>query len=297
MRILITGITGLLGTSIYQMAEKEHDMVGIYHPKRHLQAPFNVPVFSVNVSDVIEMENIISSFKPDVIIHTAGIGNVDYTEQNKEEAYKINVVGTNNIVKICEENKIRLVYISSNAVFNGNDPLYSENDNTTPINYYGVLKVEAENLVKSSNVDWVILRPILMYGWPYPGERENHVVFWIKNLRSGKPIKVVDNVYSKPLYSRSCAEAILEIVEQNKNGIYHVAGSDHISLYEFSMITAEVFQLDRDLITPVPDSYFSELTLRPRDTSFSTEKLERDTGYKPMSVREGLLHMKTSQIK
>jgi dTDP-4-dehydrorhamnose reductase len=297
MRILITGITGLLGRSLYNTTRKEHKLCGLYYPERDLPITFDIPVFPINITEKKIMAKIIKDFKPDVVIHTAGIGNVDYAEQNKEEAHRINVGGTRTIIDLCEQNDIRLIYISSNAVFNGNDPLYSETDSTGPIHYYGKLKVEAEELVKSIKTDWVIVRPILMYGWPYPAERSNLVVFWLNTLRSCQPIKVVDNVYSKPLYSHSCAEAIWAIIDQKKKGLYHVAGLDHLSLYEFALLTANVFQLNEKLINPVPDSYFPELTPRPRDTSFSTEKIERELGFKPMSVREGLLHMKMSEEK
>lgn len=293
--MLITGITGLLGRSLYATSRGQHEIGGVYYPERDLPIPFKIPIYAIDAAERKGMFTALKVFKPDVIIHTAGIGNVDYAEQNKEETYKINVGGTQEIIDLCEENKIRLIYISSNAVFNGEDPLYSENDVVTPINYYGQLKVKAEKMVKSSKADWAIVRPILMYGWPYPGERGNHVVYWVNTLRSGQTIKVVDNVYSKPLYSDSCAEAIWEIIRQGKQDLYHVAGGDHISLYEFALATADVFKLDKGLITPVPDTYFPELAPRPRDTSFSTEKIEKELGFKPVSVREGLLQMKRSE--
>ena len=134
-----------------------------------------------------------------------------------------------------------------------------------------------------------------MYGWPYPGERDNPVSWWVRSLRTGKPIKVVDDVYSKPLYSEQCAEVVWAVIRQNSLGLFHVAGRDHISLYDFALVTADVFGLDRSLITPVPDSYFPELAQRPRDTSFATEKMERELGVRPLSVRDGLLHMRDDE--
>jgi len=160
-------------------------------------------------------------------------------------------------------------------VFDGRTPFYTETDLVNPINYYGQLKVEAENIVKGSNIPWAIVRPILMYGWPYPGERDNPVVWWVRSLGNGKPIKVVDNVFSKPLPAWSCAEVIWAVLQQNRSGIYHAAGRAHVSLYEFALQTAEVFGLDGNLITPVPDSYFPEIAPRPRDTSFDTTKMKQ----------------------
>jgi dTDP-4-dehydrorhamnose reductase len=180
-------------------------------------------------------------------------------------------------------------------VFDGRAPLYSETTPVNPINYYGQLKVEAENVVRKSGIPWAIVRPILMYGWPYAGERDNPVVWWVNSLKNSKPIKVVDNVLSKPLPSWSGAEVLWAIIQQNRTGIYHAAGQDHISLYRFALLTAEVFGLDAGLITPVPDSYFPEIAPRPQDTSFDTTKMETELGVKTVGVRDGLLKMKTER--
>jgi dTDP-4-dehydrorhamnose reductase len=155
--------------------------------------------------------------------------------------------------------------------------------------------VEAEKVVGASGVPWAIVRPILMYGWPYPGERDNPVVWWVRALENGQPIKVVDNVFSKPLPVWSCSEAVWAVVRQERTGIYHVAGQDHISLYQFALLTAAVFGLDANLITPVPDSYFPEIAPRPQDTSFDTTKMETELQVKPVGVKDGLLRMKAER--
>ena len=109
-------------------------------------------------------------------------------------------------------------------------------------------------------------------------------------------MKVVDNVFSKPLPAWFCAEVIWEIVKKNRTGIYHAAGRDHISLYQFALETAQVFNLDATLIAPVPDSYFPEIAPRPKDTSFDTTKIERELRVKPVGVRDGLLRMKSEEF-
>jgi dTDP-4-dehydrorhamnose reductase len=241
------------------------------------------------------MQSIFEWANPDVVIHTAAVGSVDFAEKNREETRKVNVGGTEVVAALCQIFKSRLIYISSNAVFDGRAPFYSETAPVNPINYYGQLKVEAENIVRESSVPWVIVRPILMYGWPYQGERDNPVVWWVRSLEDGKPIKVVDNVFSKPLPAWSCAEVVWEVIRQHRTGIYHVAGRDHLSLYQFALQVAEVFDLDARLITPVPDSYFPEIAPRPRDTSFDTTKMENELGVKTIGVKEGLLRMKSER--
>jgi dTDP-4-dehydrorhamnose reductase len=294
-RVLITGGTGLLGVAIQQSAPKDILGFSVYYPERSLPVSLPFSVLSADVCDRMKMQAVFERVKPDVVIHAAAIGSVDFAEQNREETKRVNVGGTEVVVELCQNFQSRLIYISSNAVFDGRTPLYSETTSVNPINYYGQLKVDAENVVHKSNIPWAIARPILMYGWPYPGERDNPVVWWVRSLENGKPIKVVDNVFSKPLPAWSCAEVIWALIQQNRTGIYHAAGRDHVSLYQFALLTAEVFGLDAGLITPVPDSYFPEIAPRPQDTSFDTTKMETQLRVKTVGVKDGLSKMKTER--
>jgi dTDP-4-dehydrorhamnose reductase len=294
-RVLITGGTGLLGVALQKRAPSNSEGFTSYFPERSLPVPLPFPILAADVSDRKQMQSVFEWAKPDVVIHTAAIGSVDFAERNREETRKVNVGGTEVVAALCEIFKSRLIYISSNAVFDGRTPFYSETTPVNPINYYGQLKVEAENIVRKSSVPWAIVRPIMMYGWPYQGERDNPVVWWVRSLENGKPIKVVDNVFNKPLPAWSCAEVIWEVIRQNRTGIYHAAGRDHLSLYEFALQVAEIFELDAKLITPVPDSYFPEIAPRPRDTSFNTSKMESELGVKPVGVKDGLVCMKSAR--
>lgn len=294
-RVLVTGGTGLLGVAIQQSAPKDIQGFSIYFPERSLPVPLPFPILAADVSDRMEMQSVFEWAKPDVVIHTGAIGSVDFAEINREQTRIINVGGTEVVAELCQIYESRLIYISSNAVFDGRTPLYSETAPVNPINYYGQLKVDAENVVRESTIHWTILRPILMYGWPYQGERDNPVVWWVRSLENNKPIKVVDNVFNKPLPAWSCAEVIWAIIQQNRTGIYHAAGRDHISLYQFALLTAAVFGLNASLITPVPDSYFPEIAPRPKDTSFDTTKMETELGVKTVGVRDGLFKMKAER--
>jgi dTDP-4-dehydrorhamnose reductase len=272
-KILITGGTGLLGVALQRSAPQDIQGFSIYFPERSLPLPLPFPIRAADVSDRREMQAVFEWAQPEVVIHTAAIGSVDYAEKNRDETRKVNRGGTEIVVELCQIFKSRLIYISSNAIFDGRTPFYSETAPLKPINYYGQLKVEAERAVRESSILWAIVRPILMYGWPYPGERDNPVVWWVRSLENGQPIKVVDNVLSKPLPAWSCAEAVWAVIRQNRTGIYHVAGRDHISLY----------------------SYFPEIAPRPQDTSFDTTKMETELEVKPVGVRDGLLKMKAER--
>ena len=169
-RVLITGGTGLLGVAIQRSAPKDIQGFSVYFPERYLPVPLPFSVFAADVSDWMKMQSVFEWAKPDVVIHTAAIGSVDFAERNREETRKVNVGGTEVVVDLCQITKSRLIYISSNAVFDGRTPFYSETAPVNPINYYGKLKVDAETVVRKSSIPWAIVRPILMYGWPYPGD-------------------------------------------------------------------------------------------------------------------------------
>ena len=285
----------MLGVAIQQSAPTGIQGFSIYFPEHSLPVQLPFPILATDVTDRMQMQSVFEWAKPDLVIHTAAIGSVDFAERNREQTRKVNVCGTEVVAQLCQIFKSRLIYISSNAVFDGRTPFYSETAPVNPINTYGQFKVEAENIVRESNIPWAIVRPILMYGWPYHGERDNPVVWWVRSLENGKPIKVVDNVFSKPLPAWSCAEVAWALIQQKRTGIYHAAGRDHISLYQFALLTAEIFGLDANLITPVPDSFFLEIAPRPQDTSFDTSKMENELGVKTIGVKDGLVRMKSER--
>lgn len=248
----------------------------------------------LDISDKDAVLNTVRRIKPDCVIHTASIANVDYVEKNKEEAKKVNLNGTANIIEACLEADAKLIYISSNAVFDGQKPPYSENDPLNPINYYGQLKVAEEELVRRSGLKYAIVRAILMYGWNLPVERKNPVTWLIEILEVGKEINIVDDIYCNPLFVNDCCEVIWKIVALNKEGTFHVGGRDEISRYEFACLTAETFGLDVNLINPVKNSFFKDLASRPQNTTYCIDKIKKELGVFPLGVREALEIMKRS---
>jgi dTDP-4-dehydrorhamnose reductase len=296
-RILITGSTGLLGRALLETLPEGIEVFGTYLPIRPPVVQMPCPFFPLDVQDKSQVAQVLAQTQPDTVIHTASIGSVDYSEHHREESWAVNVGGTQNIGRACARQHAKLIFISSNAVFDGEHPFYSEEAPVNPINYYGQLKVEGEEWVKSSGLEYAIVRPILMYGWHSPIERGNWVTSWLRSLNQGQRVKVVEDVGTKPLYALNCAEVLWAVIAQHQTGIYHAAGADHITLYQFAQATAEVFGLDAALIDPVPSSYFPEIAPRPKDTSFDTTKMERELGVRAWGVRDGLRHMQRTEVR
>lgn len=293
MKVLITGATGLLGKSLIQRSRKDHSIFGIYVGGYFMHDSANLEYHIADIQNTALLKEVVDPIDIDVVIHTAGIADVDACERDYEAAYQSNVIGSKNVIELCRKKGARLVYISTNAVFDGEKAPYSEDDRVNPINRYGAMKLECENMVARALKDSLIVRPILMYGWNHESERKNLVTALLDKLGSGHTVNIVNDIYDNPLCAYSCAEAMWTLIEKGLNGIYHIAGRDIVSRYEYALTIADVFGLDQSLIKPVDSSFFPNIAPRPKNTSYKTTKLERDIGFVPLGLREGLLSMKS----
>lgn len=288
-KVVFTGITGLLGGYFLKKEILGFDITGISN-KNIKQDGKNF--FQIDITKKDRFKELINQLSPDIIIHAASIGNVDYCEKNPEEALKVNVEGTKNIIAAAKEVGSRLVFISSNAVYDGESAPYDEESSQNPVDVYGKTKVEGERLIKESGLSYAILRLITMYGWPQTGGRGNPVTWVIDNLKKGQKINVVCDVYNNHLWAAQAAEVIWKVIKENKKGEYNIAGGDCISRYNLALKVAEVFNLDSSLINSVGSDFFKGLAKRPKNTCFDTTKMEKRLGIKPLSVDEGLKLMK-----
>lgn len=297
MKILITGGTGLLGKALIWAVGGKYEITATFIGDYEMRDTMQVKYRKLDIRGKDGYFSLFKEVRPDVTIHTAGMNNPDYAQKNKAEAWEMNVGGALNIIKACEESGSRFIYISSNAIYDGNHAPYQEEDKAGPVNYYGQIKLEGEAVTRKANVPWAIVRPMLMYGWNYALERPNVVTTCISKLRKREQVFVYDDVYYSPLYYYSCAEAIRRIIEKNKFEIFNVGGKDRLSIYELIKEAVRVFELDESLLVPVQQGFFKELVKRPRDTSYNTAKMETVLGLKPLKIREGLELMRDEEDK
>ncbi len=288
MYILITGITGLLGTALVEENRNRNRIKGIYIGNYEM---LNSESINYNICDVTNKNEILENFREDkieCIIHAAGIAETDTCEREPDVAYRSNVMGTKNIIELANLKRAKLIYISSNAVFDGKNPPYSEEDRTNPINRYGAIKLECESLIKKNIKNYLIVRPILMYGLNNPHERKCFHMKILEKIIAGERIKVVNDVFENPLITNQCADIIWRLISKDATGLYHVAGKDVLSRYEATKIMAEIFSLDSTLINSVSSDFFSDIALRPKDTSYRTKKIEMELGIQPLGFKEGV---------
>jgi len=252
--------------------------------------------YPLDVSGQAMVTDVVARVHPDVVIHVASVGGVDEAQRDPVRVREVNVNGTQVVGRACARRGVRFVFISSNAVFDGQHPPYTEDAPLHAVNQYGVLKIEAETWIRQGGVPSpLIIRPILMYGWPLAGGRDNVVTRWLSRLERGQSVEVAEDVYSMPLYVDNCAEAIWSAVQQRRVGTYHLAGADRVSLVEFARATARLFDCDEQLVMSVPSAHFTTLAPRPLDTSFVTVKMERELGVRPLGILEGLRIMQRAR--
>jgi len=285
-KVLITGASGLLGRKLARALSEEYRVI-----PTHSTHPVNPDSMRMDIVDGSEVVGVLSEVRPELILHAAAETNVDKCETNRELAWSVNAIGTRNIASACGKIGAKLVYVSTDYVFDGEKGRYSEGDKANPLNYYGATKLEGERFVRELCGDYVVVRTSVLYGW-HPN-RLNFATWVIDSLKSGMRISVAEDHYNSPTLADNLAEAIPKIVEADATGLYHIAGSERISRYDFAMETAEVFGLDRSLVMPVKmEDLKIWVAKRPRDSSLSVYKARNELKVGLLDVHEGLRQMR-----
>ena len=296
MRVVVTGASGLLGRYLIQRGAPGTEFHGISRSDWSMGAAEGCAAHLLDVTNHARLIETLDRIDPDVIIHSAAEGGVDTVEGNPERYRQLNVGVSSGLAAFCSARGIRYVFVSSNAVFGGSGRVYSDDNSHSPVNGYGRLKAEAEDAVMSANAEALIVRPILMYGWPYPERRLNPVVGWIDNLRARRPISVVDDVWTEPLAAWDCADAIWSGVSAHATGAINISGGVRMTLHELAVMTGEAFDLDTSQIRAISSASLPGLAPRPKDTAFDLMRLTNELGVRPMGPAEGLTVLRDTEL-
>jgi dTDP-4-dehydrorhamnose reductase len=289
LRLLITGASGLYGSKLANLAEKDgYKVFSIYN--QH-QAAFGTPVH-LEISNEEQVEKTFKELTPEVVVHAATLTDVDKCELNRELAWKINVQGTENITRAAKTHNAFLLYISSDYIFNGEKGQYKETDSPDPINYYGITKLKAEEQVKTISSDYCIVRASVIYGATPAAGKVNFALWVLKSLKKGEKVRVLVDQWNSPTLNTNLAFMTLEIIERRLTGTFHLSGGTRISRYDFAQMIARTFNIDGSLIIPAKSEEFSWVAPRPRDSSLSTAKAKQMLVNKPLTIEHALEEMK-----
>ena len=250
MRVLIVGASGFIGQYLVRRLNETpgHEVVGTFLSR----APGDDgnSWHRVELTDAASLEQVFRLAQPDVVVHLAAIADLRTAERSPDRATAVNVVATSAIAQLCKLHGAKLIFVSTEYVFDGQRGYYREDDAPSPTTHYGQTKWEAEQEVAKLDSQWSILRTSIVYGWPAP-EQRNFAPWLIERLRSGQPYHGATDVYRTPIYVEHLTDGIARLVEGDYPGIHHLAGGDWVSMYEFAVAVAEAFHLDSRLVISI----------------------------------------------
>lgn len=290
-RIFIVGANGMLGQRTIEFY-KSNKNVQLFACSIEENPLFNdVDYLCCNITERDKIKEAVYNFMPDVIINAAAYTNVDLSETERETVWKINVKGVEHLAETARVIDAQIIHISSDYIFDGKNGPYSENDKPSPLGYYGRTKLASENVLKISGALFTILRTNVLYGVTSKSKAD-FVEWLIDTVRSGKPVRIVDDQFSNPTFIDDLVQAISKVIEFRKHGVYNIGGREFLSRYEFTEVIADYFRLDKSLITPIKTKELDQAARRPLKSGLITLKAEAELGYKPVTIRESLAIIK-----
>lgn len=290
-RLLITGGAGLLGMN-WALSGRNKYAVTVGMHNRDIFLP-HVEKAKISLASITSIIDSLNRIKPDLVIHTVGLTNIERCELHPEEARYINVELAANVAKSCARLGVPLVHISSDHLFSGHEEFVGEEQPVNPQNIYAHTKAEAEVEVLKQYPHALVVRTNF-YGWGLP-YRISFSDFIINNFRSGKSLTLFQDVFYTPLDMDELIRAVHALVVKNANGIFHVVGDERISKYQFGLKVAEHFKLDSNLINVGNISDNLSLVKRPADMSLSNEKTCNMLGRNLGGIDEQLIRLKEQE--
>jgi dTDP-4-dehydrorhamnose reductase len=289
MKLLITGVSGLLGINLALEAAREHQVIGADRGK------LRSPPFQVLNEDLLQdqaIHSVIEAARPDWLINCAALANLEQCEEHPDRARVLNTEIPGELAIVCAKKGIHFVHISTDAVFDGTKKgTYTEEDEPSPPGIYSQTKLEGEQAVGQVNPQAIIAR-VNFYGWSLGGRR-SLAEFFINNLSEGKSVNGFTDVIFCPVWVNHLSRILLEMLKENLSGLYHVVGAQAMSKYQFGVEIARTFGLSEDLIAPKSVLSSSLTAKRSHNLWLSTHKLSTDLGHEIPPFSTGLAEFYT----
>jgi len=275
-KILIIG-KGFLGSAIFSKCQNS----GIHVLGTH----YNKSIPIIDITNINSIEKVANEFRPDLIINCAALTNLEQIESNPERAYAINAYGAKNIAAVSKQNKIKMIHVSTDSVFDGIKGMYHENDIPNPINEYAKSKKLGEDFVKETLDKHIIIRTNF-YGYNSEGK---FLFNWIlKKIKEKQQITGFLDIIFNPLEIGNLSDMIKELIHKDFNGILHLSSNENFSKYEFINEIAKMLNLDIELITKGSIKNTNFTSKRPSNTSLSNQLAKKILKTQPLSLKKWL---------
>jgi dTDP-4-dehydrorhamnose reductase len=291
MKVLITGSNGLLGTKLIQNLVNDYELSGFSHNSCMNSYLGKFTFYRGDLANREEVKKVIEIEKPQIIIHGGAMTDVDGCENHYERAYEVNAKGTKYVAQGAKENGAKLIYLSTDYIFDGLKGPYGEEDHPDPLNWYGKTKLWGEHMATFYCSDCIIARTTVVYGFA-PHLPLNFATWVVKMLKEERAIKVVTDQIGSPTLADDLAQMLRELIEVQASGIYNTVGADVISRFDFARKIARCFGLREDLIQGVSTEELQQAAPRPLFAGLGTDKFEKAVGRRPMNIEESLAVMR-----
>ena len=257
MKVLVTGVKGQLGYDVVKELEK-----------RGLEA-FGVDIEEMDITDADSVSKVITQANPDAVIHCAAYTAVDAAEDNEEVCRKVNIDGTQNIANICKELDIKMIYISTDYVFDGEGTRpWEPEDERNPVSVYGQTKYEGELAVQNTLDKYFIVR----IAWVFGINGKNFVKTMLKLAETRDTLTVVNDQYGSPTYTYDLAKLLVDMIQTEKYGIYHATNEGICTWHEFACAIFKTAGIKMNVL-PVSSAEYAAKAKRPCNSRMSKEKL------------------------
>lgn len=302
-KLLVIGISGLTGYKIANLASRDSEVVGTFNT-RPVKLD-NVRVEKFDINSIEKTQNLLKEIKPDIVINTSALHNVDYCETNPDQARLVNRDFIDALNKNSKKLDFKIIHISTDYVFDGvKNSAYEETDNPYPLSVYGKTKLEGEKILENS--EHIVIRPSVVYGWTplelsnipsSSGKPMNFAMWVLTKLNKGESLKIVTDQFASATLADSLAESIFQISKKIKPGTFHVSGLSCESRYDFTVKLALKFGYEPSMISPTTSTSFVQKAKRPKYSCLDCQKAIKEFGLQLLTTDESLEMMRNQVSK
>ena len=284
MRILLTGVSGLLGINFAQEMMNEFEITGVDRGKL-VNAPFKILKYDLLEKDAVE--SVLYSAQPDWVVNCAALADLDACENDPSLAKRLNTDLPRRLARACKQRNISFGHISTDAVFDGTkDGFYTEDDTPNPMSIYSKTKLDGEWAVLTENSDAFVAR-VNFYGWSLGGRR-SLAEFFYNNLTHNKSMSGFTDVIFCPMLVNDTVRTLVKMLRRGLRGVYHLVGPQAMSKYQFGVEIARKFHMRESEITPKSVNFSGLIAKRSNNLWLSTHKLSTDLGEEMPNFSTGL---------
>ena len=290
MKILITGSNGLLGQKLLHKLRQDFsvELIAISKGENRVSIKEGYTYFDLDITNNDAVAKFISIEKPQVVINTAAMTNVDLCEDENKDCDALNVEAVRYLADACVKVDAHLIQISTDFIFDGENGPYKEKDKPNPLSYYGLSKLKSEQLLQEHAVKWTVLRTIIVFG---VGENlsKGNIVLWAKGaLAKGDPLNIIDDQFRAPTLAEDLADICILAAKKKAFGIFNASGKDIMSIYEIVERIAKHYGNSTENLNKISTATLNQKAGRPPKTGFILDKSRKELGYNPHSFEECL---------